>query len=169
MRDMFVVVSGAPGSGKSTLAMPLAEALGLPLIAKDTIKEALGDVLGATGVDESKRLGAATMRVLLALARGNRAAVLESTWQPEFARTELQALPSPVVEVLCDVPVAEAMRRYAARAGTRHAVHFDQHRLEEAAFVERAQPVDGGWPVLRVDTTKPVDVAQLVEHIVQAV
>jgi adenylate kinase family enzyme len=27
MRDLFVVISGAPGSGKSTLAAPLARAL----------------------------------------------------------------------------------------------------------------------------------------------
>jgi predicted kinase len=37
----FVVVSGPPASGKTTLAVAIAPALGLPLIAKDTIKQAL--------------------------------------------------------------------------------------------------------------------------------
>lgn len=42
---MIVLVNGAPGSGKTTLASPLGRMLGLPLIAKDTIKEAMADVL----------------------------------------------------------------------------------------------------------------------------
>jgi dephospho-CoA kinase len=41
-----VVVSGAPGAGKSTLAVPLARALGFPLVSKDVIKESLFDSLG---------------------------------------------------------------------------------------------------------------------------
>jgi hypothetical protein len=36
----FVLVAGWPGSGKSTLAAALAAELGLPLLAKDEIKEA---------------------------------------------------------------------------------------------------------------------------------
>jgi 2-phosphoglycerate kinase len=44
-RPLFVVVSGPPASGKSTLAPVLARELGLPLIAKDTIKDALMSVL----------------------------------------------------------------------------------------------------------------------------
>ena len=42
---MFVLVSGLPGSGKSTVAAPLAQALGLPLLARDDIKESLWDAL----------------------------------------------------------------------------------------------------------------------------
>lgn len=39
------MVSGPPASGKTTLAQAIAPALGLPLIAKDTIKQALMTVL----------------------------------------------------------------------------------------------------------------------------
>jgi adenylate kinase family enzyme len=43
---LFVLVAGWPGSGKSTLAAALASRLGLPLLAKDEIKEAgLGPVI----------------------------------------------------------------------------------------------------------------------------
>src|SRR5205085_9517420 len=77
MRDLFVVVSGAPGSGKSTLARAIAPLLDLPLIEKDVIKEALADELGAVDVDASKRLGKVTMAVMIGLARVNRGAVLE--------------------------------------------------------------------------------------------
>lgn len=41
-----VIVNGPPGSGKSTLAGPLAERLGVPLLAKDAVKETLLDTLG---------------------------------------------------------------------------------------------------------------------------
>lgn len=64
----FVVVSGPPGSGKSTLAAGLASQLGLPLLGKDIIKEALMDSLGASTIDESRRVGGASISVLFALA-----------------------------------------------------------------------------------------------------
>ncbi|HVV37682.1 MAG TPA: AAA family ATPase [Acidimicrobiales bacterium] len=168
MRELFVVVSGAPGSGKSTIAPPLARALDLPLLEKDVIKEALGDVLGADTLDDSKRLGAATMAVLLALARANVSGVLESTWIPELARVQLGDLPSRVVEIFVDVPVDEAMARYRARAGTRHPVHFDHQRLARADFVTRGTPIGGGWPVIRVDGTREVDIDALVRQILSA-
>jgi len=165
MRDLFVVVSGAPGSGKSTLARGLAPKLDLPLIEKDVIKEALADELGASDLAASKRLGAATMAVMLGLARINRGAVLESTWIPVLARKELAGVRSPIVEVLCEVPLEIAMQRYRDRAGTRHAVHFDEQRLDPKVFAERAEPIDGGWPVLRVHTTEAVDLDALVREI----
>lgn len=50
-RPLFVAVSGPPASGKSTLAPPLARRMALPLVAKDTIKDALMSVLAAPDVD----------------------------------------------------------------------------------------------------------------------
>jgi predicted kinase len=41
-----VLIVGWPGSGKSTLATALAAELGLPLLAKDEIKEAIMERLG---------------------------------------------------------------------------------------------------------------------------
>lgn len=162
MRELFVVVSGSPASGKSTLAMELAPALDLPLVMKDTIKEAIADELGAPDVEASKKLGAATMRVLVALAKEMPGGVLESTWLPELARPQLRELGSPIVEVLCDVPVDYAIERYRERAGSRHPVHFDEEKLDPDDFRARGEPIDGGWPVLRVDGTKPFDIPALV-------
>jgi len=72
---MFVLVAGPPGSGKSSLAAPLATKLGLVLLAKDEIKEALMGVLGPPAtVDESRRLGRA--------ARVERAARLPVSARP---------------------------------------------------------------------------------------
>ena len=43
MGRVYVVVTGPPGSGKSTLARSLADELDLPLLAKETVKQALLD------------------------------------------------------------------------------------------------------------------------------
>ena len=70
---LFVLVTGWPGSGKSTLAAALAPELGLPLLAKDEIKEALMDALGAPAtVADSQRLGRAAVLAMLRAARAGR-------------------------------------------------------------------------------------------------
>jgi predicted kinase len=43
MPDHLIVLNGMAAAGKTTLARPLAAALGIPLVSKDAIKEALGD------------------------------------------------------------------------------------------------------------------------------
>ena len=57
---LYVLVAGPPGSGKTTVSAPLAAELGLPLLAKDAIKEALMDALGRPAdVEASRQLGRA--------------------------------------------------------------------------------------------------------------
>jgi predicted kinase len=166
MHHLFVVISGSPGSGKSSVAEPLARALDLPLLTKDTIKEALGDVLGAANREESQRLGDAARHAMLEVAKAQVGAVIESTWQPDLARLELAALDAPIVEVHVAVPVDEAIRRYAERAGERHPVHFDEQNVADRdAFEVRAQPIAGDWRVIEVDGLRDVDVDALVEQI----
>jgi predicted kinase len=156
----FVLVSGAPGSGKSTLAPALAARLGLPLFAKDTIKEALMDALEVPDRDTSRRFGAAAVRVLLALAAENGRGVLESNWRASVALGDLRALPGPVVEVHCAVSPEISRARYAQRAGTRHAGHFDDARAGDESMWsgEASRPVSGGWPVVSVDSSVPFDI-----------
>ena len=155
----FVVLSGPPGSGKSTLATPLASSLGLPLFSKDTIKEALMDSLGVPDAEESRRLGNAAIQTILALARENRRGVLEANWRPSVAVEPLRSLPGRVVEVFCDCDTRICRERYARRAVTRNPGHLDATRIDDASMWtgEASKPVDGGWPVIGVDTATPVD------------
>jgi predicted kinase len=166
----FVVVSGPPASGKTTLARAIAPALGMPLIAKDTIKHGLMTVLPVPDVETSRLLGTASVAALLAVAAETGGAVLESVWHRSRARDGLGLLPGRIVEVFCHCDPRIARERYARRAGTRGAGHFDTERtLGELWNDDVAQPVAGGWPVLEVDTDGPADVRPLILRIRAAV
>jgi predicted kinase len=164
---LFVVVSGPPASGKSTLAPALAGELRLPLFAKDTIKDALMSVLPVPDVDASRQLGRAAVAALLAMAAESPCgAVVESNFYRSRAVVDLRRLPGRVVEVFCRVDREVARTRYEARAGSRHAGHFDTIRsAEELWNDEVSEPVAGGWPLLEVDTTEPADVPDVVRLI----
>jgi predicted kinase len=167
---IYVVVSGPPGSGKSTLASDLAPALGLALVAKDTIKDALMDALPVPDVGTSRRLGGAAIAVMFAVAGESPVgAVLESNLRRTLAADEVAGLPGPVVEVFCRCDRALAIERYRSRAGSRHPGHFDGARADDDLWDDDvSQPVAGGWPVLEVDTSRPVDVDAVVAFVRQA-
>ena len=159
----YVVVSGPPASGKSTVAPALAQGLGLPLLAKDTIKDAMMCRLPVPDLEASRQLGRAAVAVMLAVAADSPVgAVLESNFFRSKAAADLAALPGRVVEVFCRCDRDVAAARYAARAGTRAAGHFDgQRRPEELWNDEVAEPVAGVWPVIEVRTDRPVDLDAL--------
>ena len=95
--------AGPPGSGKSTIAALLAVELGLPLLAKDAVKEALIEALGwPATVEESRLLGRAAVLAVFTVARTSPGAVLDSTFY-EYTRPLVEALPGPHVEVRCRV------------------------------------------------------------------
>jgi predicted kinase len=68
-QPLLVIVTGPPGSGKTTIAEALRERTRLPLIAKDTLKEILGERLGVTGAVASKQLGSAVLALMGHLVR----------------------------------------------------------------------------------------------------
>lgn len=168
---VYVVVSGPPASGKSTLAPQVAAGLGLPLVAKDTIKDALMAVLDAPDVEASRLLGRASVQAMLAIAAQSPiGAVIESNFYRGVAAAQLLKLPGQVIEVFCRCSAEVAWVRYRKRAGTRHAGHFDSERTRDELWNDEvAEPVAGPWPLLEVDTESPVDVDAVLRFVHAAV
>jgi predicted kinase len=167
--DTFVVVSGPAASGKTTLARAIAPELGLPLITKDTIKEALLGVLVVPDVETSRLVGRASVAALLAVAAETGGAVLESVWHRSRSLPDLRRLPGNLVEVFCRCDPQIAASRYVLRAGSRAAGHFDVERTAEDLWNDEvAQPVAGGWPVIEIGTNDPVEITPLIARILAA-
>jgi hypothetical protein len=73
---------------------------------------------------------------------------------------ELGRLPGRVVEVFCVCPREVCLARYRNRSAHRAPGHFDGERSDEEIWNEEvAKPVAGGWPVVRIDTDRPLDLA----------
>jgi predicted kinase len=169
-RPLLVIVDGSPASGKTTIARSIAEALSLPMLSKDVIKDALFDTLGVGDRDWSRKVGIASVDVILRLAaqelRSARGVILESTLDPRFELAPLRAIiadhPAIVVQVYCSAPVEMVVRRSLDRAasGERNAGHVDQadaDGLREAVTSDRWPPLELPGTLIRFDTTSFAD------------
>jgi len=162
---MFVIVNGLPASGKTTLAQAVGSLLEWPVLSKDVIKDALRDHFGARNREESRRLGRAAVDIMYGLVRSMPVALLDSVFDVRWAPGDLARLNRPWLEIYCDCPLEVARRRFLER-------HFalSGHMSEDAdwpAWVASAGQPLGIAPLLRVDTTRPVDVRAVAAWIVQ--
>jgi predicted kinase len=153
----------------------LRERLGLPLLAKDAIKETLGEPLGIVDPEPSRRLGIAVFDLLGTLVRELLGAgvslVAEGNFVPGRTRVFDDLPPTRVVQVHLSAPPDVLRARLHAREESRHPVHYD--RVAAAEIHERAAadewaplPLDG--ELIRVDTTTWPGLPALVERVVSA-
>ena len=102
-RPLLVIVGGTPASGKTTLANLLARELRLPLLARDTLKEALMDSLGSPSRARSMELGGASYALLFVvldrLLDAGVGAILESNFSRGRSEAELHGADS--TEPIC--------------------------------------------------------------------
>lgn len=161
---LVVVVTGPPAAGKTTIARALAARLRLPLIAKDTIKEALFDGLGSGDLAWSQRLGTGTYLAMLSLAEDSVAAGASLVLEANFVRgseieTRLAALPARFVQIHCSAPLEVLLARYGGRE--RHPGHVDSERidaLQDAVETGRHDPLDLPGETIRLDTSEQVEI-----------
>jgi predicted kinase len=162
VKPTLIVVSGPPASGKTSVAEALRDELGLPLIAKDTLKETLGGELGVTDREDSHRLGAAVfelMRVLLPeLLRRDVSLVAEGNFTMQ-TRVFDSLPPCRIVQVYVTAEPTVLRGRLLDR-DERHPVHYDREAADEIG----RRIDDGEWDPLpldgllvRIDTTDGFD------------
>ena len=163
MQPFFVVVSGIAGSGKTSVATALADALGIPLISKDSIKEALFEAVGVGDWEWSKTLSRAADAAMVEIASRVPSALLDNYWYAETVEGLLAPLGgAPIIEVYCRVDGELARSRTQLRE--RHPGHADSQNPTHASFV-RTFPLGLLGPVIEVDTTGPVDIPHVASEV----
>jgi len=159
-----VLVNGIPASGKSTVSRRIANRMGWPLLALDTIKNPFLEVLGGGDRAFNRMLGRASYQAIWSVVGEAPAGsiFIVDAWfgfQPRRlledhlgnAGVELTA------EIWCHAPGEVLAERYRARLDQRPAGHPGAAYVPELIeLAKRAEPLRRG-PLFDVDTTKPVD------------
>lgn len=135
-----ILIAGPPASGKSTLAAFLSQALELPMVSKDSIKEILFDDVGFTCRAEKVRLGTASMNIMYYFAERLMALHLPFILENNFENVSRSALRqlldrwgyTPLtIRISCDPLVL--YRRFCDRetSPARHRGHVVNSRFPE--------------------------------------
>ncbi|MFL5928614.1 MAG: AAA family ATPase [Gaiellaceae bacterium] len=166
----LVVVTGPPGAGKTTVAAALRARLGLPLIAKDALKETLGDALEFDGDrHESQRLGVATFHVQFAVVRELLAAGVSLIAEGNFRGSWFETLPpADIVQVYVSAAPGTLRERLLGRDSHRHPVHYDREAADEIAQRAAAGewlPLAVGGRLIEIDTTSWPDLDEVLRAV----
>lgn len=126
----IILVTGLPATGKTTLARRLAARYGVPLLAKDVVKEWLMDAVGPIDATRSRQLSDMSFTLLFAQlaehARAGADLILEGNFRAGQHEAALSAAgDASIAQVLCQIPEATRLQRIAMRAGdpSRHPGH----------------------------------------------
>lgn len=181
-KPVLILISGAPATGKTVLARRLAEALPVPVIQRDDIKETLFDSLGVGDREWSKKLGAASFALFYltveTVLTARRSVIAEAAFHHPYSSRWLSRVRErfdiEVLELHCHADSQTALHRYMRRARTseRHAGHDAGISVEAQAREWRMQypvygPLTDGAELFMIDTTDfaTVDTKDVIAHV----
>jgi glucokinase len=158
-----VLVNGIPASGKSTVSRGIAERMGWPLLALDTIKNPFLEVLDGGDREFNRTLGRASYQAIWSVVGEAPAGTIfvVDAWfgfQPrQVLEDHLQtAGVEQTAEIWCHAPGEVLAERYRARLDQRPAGHPGAAYIPELIeLAKRAEPLRRG-PLFDVDTTRPI-------------
>lgn len=159
-----VLVNGIPASGKSTVSRGIADRMGWPLLALDTVKNPFLEVLGGGDREFNRTLGRASYQAIWSLIGDAPAGstFIVDAWFGFQPRQVLEdhlrdAGVEHTVEIWCHAPGEVLAERYGARLGQRLPGHPGAAYIPELIeLAKRAEPLRRG-PLFDVDTTQPID------------
>ena len=141
MKPLLIIISGFSCTGKTTLARKIAQEFNLPLVGRDNIKEVLFDSLGWEDKVWSKKLGAASYRLLYYFIEAQlsvgQSLIVESNFQPKFDNKYFQEFQTKyqanILQIYCKADPKILFQRYQERAksGKRHPGHVDHLNYAE--------------------------------------
>ena len=180
-KPFTILVTGAPATGKTVLAPRIADALKLPLIQRDGMKEVLFESLGWKDREWSKNLGGACWDLLWyvmeAQLKAGASFVVDAHFETgrHLARFQQwqKRFPFHPIQIYLKTEHEVRFERYHKRAtsGERHPGHVDHLANYDVFLATESErdysPLPLGGTVVEVDTTDfaTVDYAALIEEV----
>lgn len=141
----LIIIAGLPGTGKTTVSNELSKRLGFFCLHKDSVKESFYDSMKMSSLEESKRLGYPSVKMILDLAEENIARGVDIILESPFHMTDVgivfagwrERYKISILSAIMQLDEEERKKRFLARE--RHRSHYDQKRtgdypLEDVSF-----------------------------------